>query len=117
MTPTEKKLLRLFGELAPGQRETLMAFAEFLHAQGNAERAEIGEPQPIARPERESVVGALKRLSATYPMVDKGKMLNETSVLVAQHVMEGRAAAAVIDELEVLFERHYLRLKDDGNDR
>ena len=65
------------------------------------------QPQPIPRPESETVVGAIKRLSATFPMLDRAKLLNETSVLVTQHVMRGRDATEVIEELEVLFRRHY----------
>jgi hypothetical protein len=52
----------------------------------------------------------MKRLSATYHMLDKSKLLNETSALMAQHVMQGRPAHEVIDELEVVFELHYRRL-------
>jgi hypothetical protein len=39
-------------------------------------------------------------------------MLNETSVLMTQHVISGRDAAEVIDELEVLFRRHYEKLAE-----
>ena len=56
------------------------------------------------------MVKAIRRLSATYPMLDKSKMLNQTSSLVAQHVMQGRETKAVIDELEVVFESHYRKL-------
>ena len=56
---------------------------------------------------QESVVQAVKRLSETYPMLDKGKMLGETADLVAQHIVQGRDAAEVIDELERVFRRFY----------
>jgi hypothetical protein len=43
-------------------------------------------------------------------MLDKAKMLNETSALMAQHIMQGRDAEEVIDELEQVFATHYERL-------
>jgi hypothetical protein len=43
-------------------------------------------------------------------MLDRSKMLNETSVLMTQHVISGRDAVEVIDELEILFRRHYENL-------
>ncbi|MFA7095397.1 MAG: Crp/Fnr family transcriptional regulator [Gammaproteobacteria bacterium] len=115
MNQTEKKLLRFFSELPEEERRTLLAFAEFLHGRARTAR-EIPAPAPIPRPEQESVVGALKRLSATYHMLNKAKMLNETSVLMTQHVMQGRDAVEVIDELEVLFRRHYERLISENGD-
>jgi hypothetical protein len=64
-------------------------------------------PQPEARPEGESVVMAIKRLTRTYPMIDRRKLMGPTSLLMSQHALQGRAATEVIDELEVVFERHY----------
>ncbi|QKT04573.1 Crp/Fnr family transcriptional regulator [Ectothiorhodospiraceae bacterium 2226] len=115
MTRTERRrLLDTVEALGAAERDMVLAFAEFLAQRGAPSEPEpLPEPQIIPRPERESVVGALKRLSASYPMVDKGKMLNETSALVAQHVVQGRAAEEVIDELEVLFLRQYEKLKQD----
>ena len=43
-------------------------------------------------------------------MLDRSKMLNETSSLMTQHVLNGRAATEVIDELEIMFKRHYEKL-------
>jgi hypothetical protein len=40
-------------------------------------------------------------------MLDPGAMLNETSALMAAHVLQGRDAGAVIDDLERLFLAHY----------
>lgn len=111
MTPEQKKLLRYFSELRPGDRETLLAFAEFLAGRDGAKADQPpAEPELIPRPEHESVVAAVRRLSASYAMLDKAKVLNDASALMAQHVLHGRAAVSVIDELEVLFERHYRRL-------
>lgn len=111
MNPREKRLLACFRELSDTQRDSVLAFAEFLQARKDEDaRAPIPEPEPIAPKDDETVVGALKRLSASYHMLDKAKMLNETSALVAQHVMQGRDRGEVIDELEVVFQRHYQKL-------
>jgi hypothetical protein len=55
------------------------------------------------------VVVAIKRLRATYPMLEPSKLLTETYELMTQHVMQGRDRVEVIDELEVIFRRHYER--------
>jgi hypothetical protein len=108
MSFTEKKLLAAFTQLVESDQATLLAFAEFL-AERDTEPASVSifEPHPIPRPVQESVVAAIKRLSATYPMLDKPTLLNETSVLMTRHVMQGRDANGVIDELETLFRRYY----------
>ena len=62
---------------------------------------------PIARPEQESVIKAIKRLNATYPMLERNKLLHETSNQMTRHVIHGVPALQVIDELEVMFLRHY----------
>lgn len=110
--------MRSFARLSDADRRTLLDFARFLVERDDASRHElraetVPEPQPIPRPEQESVVAAMKRLSKRYYMLDKSKILNETSVLMAQHVMQGRDACEVIDELEALFEAHYRRLRED----
>jgi len=105
-----KELLRLFKGLSEAQQETLLSFARFLATQVDDTPQELPEPDFQPRPEGESVVKAMKRLSATYHMLDKSKLLNETSALMAQHVMQGRPAGEVIDELEQVFEMHYRRV-------
>ena len=72
---------------------------------------EIPEPEVIPRPQDEKVVAAVKRLSKTYFMLDKKKMLGVTSDLVTQHLLHGRDALEVIDELERVFEENYLQMK------
>lgn len=108
----QKKLNEIAPQLKTPQLQSLLDFAQFLGEQhGIVEEETVTEPQPIDRPDQESVVAAIKRLSATYPMLDKGKMLQETSSLVAAHVMQGREATEVIDELEEVFYNHYQKLK------
>jgi len=104
----EQSLLALLARLAPEQQSQLLEYGEFLLTRyGAAEPVAIAPPAPAPRPEQESVIAAIRRLSAGYPMLERSKMLHETSALMAQHVMEGRAAAAVIDDLELLFIRYY----------
>lgn len=105
----ERRLTSLFHELSAVDRSTLLAFADFLvqRAPPATDEPEVREPRPLVRPANESVVGAIKRLSHTYDMLDHGQLLNETTTLMSAHVLQGRAAVEVIDELEALFDRHY----------
>jgi len=114
MSPAEKKLLSVFKKLATAEQENLQAYGEFLLTRHHVTSPQpIPEPQPIPRGENESVVAAIKRLSASYPMLDKPQLLNDSSVLMTQHVMQGRAVGEVIDELETLFARFYQELLDE----
>lgn len=61
----------------------------------------------IPRPETETIIGAVKRLSETYHMLSKDKMLHETADLVGQSMMGTRDTADVIDDLEQVFRRYY----------
>lgn len=65
------------------------------------------EPADIPRPETETIIGAVKRLSETYHMLSKDKMLHETADLVGQSLMGTRDTVAVIDDLEQVFRRYY----------
>lgn len=109
MNSAEKKLLSFCRQLGPSDQEMLMAFAEFLanRKEETAPTETIPEPEPIPRPDSESVVAAIKRLTATYPMLDKPQLLNETSALMTKHVMQGMDVVEVVDELEALFQRFY----------
>ena len=114
MTPEERRLTKPYSRLGEGERSSLLAFAEFLVERMEQESSAAGpvlpqQPNPIARPEKESVVGAIKRLARTYEMLDRADMLNETSSLMTAHVMHGRAAKGVIDDLEKVFAEHYRR--------
>ncbi len=102
----ERRIREILGELPEAQAIALLEYAEFLASRHTAPAAPA-EPLVIPRPEKESVVRAIKRLGATYPMVDRSKILNETSVLMTQHVIHGRDAVEVINELEILFRQYY----------
>ncbi len=102
------KLLSLYRELPEDQRDELLRFAEYLHERFSIP-AVSADIQSIPRPENESVIKAMQRLRATYPMLDAAILLDQASALMSQHVMQGREAKAVIDDLEVLFRGHYDR--------
>lgn len=117
----QRRLLEFFNRLDDTDRASLLAFAEFL----TARCATVGEPGPpeqvpepkaIARPDRESVVAAMRRLSASYYMLDRGPLLQEASSLMAAHVMQGKPAAKVIDELETLFAGAYKAFREANAD-
>ena len=101
---TDQRLRELFRKLPAAQREQLCDFADFLLARHGAD-AVVQEPLDIARPREESVVRAMQRLTATYPMVDTAGLRNEATELMNRHIMEGRAAQDVIDYLEALFQK------------
>lgn len=136
MTEQEQTLLSLFENLSEQDAQTLLRFAEFLaqtempvttgqqqtlasRPQKTGEPETAGQestiPQPVAveKPENEKVVDALKRLSATYPMLEKKKLLDKASALVAQHVMFGQPAPVVIGQIEDLFQKEYDRFVEE----
>lgn len=118
LSSQEKKLLKQFRSLDDPQKLMLQEFAAFLNSRSDVEGREpepVSEPLDIPRPEEESVVKAIKRLTATYPMVAKDKVLNETSSLMAQHIMQGREARDIIDELEDIFNSHYKSLVETND--
>ena len=113
LKPEERRLLASYDSLDPSGRETLLAFAEFLVGRRGvteelADPATL-QPKPIERPDRESVVKAIKRLSETYYMLQREHLLDQTSSLMMSHVLQGRDAVSVIDELEIVFSEHYER--------
>jgi len=133
MTPEQKDALTaLLDQLPAADLEAVTRFAEFLLSRSAgtpvnrihdnippvpaATPVEVPQPEAIQRPDDERVVAAVKRLSKTYYMLDKKKMLSVTSDLVTQHILQGRDAAEVIDELESLFEQHYRQLGQEGQD-
>ncbi len=115
MTPQQQQLLAYLDKLSASDAATLVRFAAFLAQDAAASlvnatpgaATEPPQPRVIPRPETERVVDAIKRLAETYPMLDKKKLLNQTSGLVAEHVMGGKSARLVIDEMEIAFRRAY----------
>ncbi|MCG5516301.1 MAG: Crp/Fnr family transcriptional regulator [Pseudomonadota bacterium] len=114
---SQQRLVGLYRDLPEAEREMLLAFAEFLATRGGRKDVPVPEPQAIPRPEEETVIKAMKRLSSTYPMLDKARLLNETSMLMSQHMLQGREAREVIDDLEAVFARHYRELCEGEGER
>jgi hypothetical protein len=113
MSSSANILVKIFEALPDQEQKTLMDFAEFLQSRSPVRESVTLELLDIPRPDNESVVAAVKRLSRTYPMVERFSVFNEISDLMMQHLMQGRAAVEVIDELEQLFERKYRSLLED----
>lgn len=113
LSAEQRGLLNLLDRLDEQDRATLMAFAEFLAARApdpSQAKPDVPlEPKATTRPETESVVAAIRRLSETYYMLQRQDLLNETSALMTAHVLKGRSAADVVDELELVFRSHYDR--------
>ena len=128
MTEQEQSLLDIYSRLSEHDAHSLLRFARFL-AESDETTAEqktelvksdedasdsIPQPEKIERPEQEKVVDALKRLSATYPMLDKKNLFDKVSELVAQHVMFGKPAKQVIDQIEDVFSTAYDKFVADA---
>lgn len=121
----EKRLAEIVQRLPAARAEALLEYAEFLLIRsGSAGTVEIpGDDKPvkipvpldIPRPDEETVVKAVKRLRATYPMLDARKLLNQTADLMTQHVIQGKEKTEVIEQLEVLFRSYYVQLLGDDD--
>lgn len=109
MTADQRRqaLLAAFEQLDPRQQDLLMEFAATLAAGDAVSTPATKRPEP--RPAEESVVAAIRRLTRVYPGAERRRLMGPVSMLMAQHALRGRAAAEVIDELEALFERQYLK--------
>ena len=107
MASSADKLADIFEYLPEQDQKTLLEFAEFLKSRAPEPKPVILDPVDIPRPSEESVVSAIKRLKKTYPMVEQSMLFNETSDLMMQHMMQGRKAPDIIDELEILFEQKF----------
>jgi len=109
-----RRLLEILERLPAEQVRTLLDYAEFLYARHG--ETPPSHPLDIPRPAEESVVLAIRRLRATYPMLEPKNLLGETSELMTQHLLQGRDRVEVIDALEVLFRSHFERQSGDASD-
>ncbi len=135
MSNREQRLQEILRSLPESEADSLLDYAEFLllrvpqkqllqtltTAAASASMAESSsmpplpevepevnlEPANIPRPETETIIGAVKRLSQTYHMLSTDKMLHETADLVGQSMMGTRDTTDVIDDLEQVFRRYY----------
>ena len=110
---TASSLAELFDTLDDERKASLFDYAEFLQSKGGLAPKEIGEPVEIPRPDEETVVGAIKRLKQTYPMIESRTVFTSASTLMTEHMVNGRNVIEVIDEMQVLFEESYVQLSKD----
>lgn len=103
----EGALLDIFRRLDAQRQQELLEFAQVLVMPA-------AELRPEPRPPGESVALAIRRLTRSYPMLDRRRLMGPASALLAQHALQGRAAAEVIDELELVFESHYRGTRGAG---
>ena len=106
------RLSVIYTKLGEQERRSLLDYAEFLlQRQQDSGKSEPvtapAEPELQPRPESESVVAAIKRLTRSYPMLEKQALFSGTSELMSAHLLQGRDAEEIIDELEALFEQYY----------
>lgn len=107
MKPSAKILAEIFDYLAEKDQQTLFEFAEFLKSRAPEPDSAVKEPLGIPRPDEESVVSAIKRLKQNYPMLQQKELLHEVSSHMMAHMMQGKSAIDVINELEGLFETKF----------
>ena len=116
MSCNTKSLIEIFESLDMERQASLFDFAEFLQSKGDLVVKEMIEPVLIARPDIETVVGAIKRLKETYPMIDSMKVFTSASELMTDHMVKGRDAVEVIDEMEKIFEDFYSKMLEKFKD-
>lgn len=106
------QLAEIYNALDADRQQALFEFAKFLSSQCQASPAisVIGKPLDIPRPDNETVVGAIKRLKQTYPMIDSMSVFSSASSLMTEHMVQGRDAREVIDEMQQLFHKAYEEL-------
>ena len=105
-----KALADLFNTLDKDRQQSLFDYAELLRSKGGMVQQEIAEPVEIPKAENESVVGAIKRMKRSYPMIDSMEVFAVASSLMTDHMVKGRDAEEVINEIEALFEDAYQKL-------
>ncbi len=111
MVDNKKQIVKLLKGMSEQQQLSLIDYAEYLLNKSKPETdlqlVEKHLPLDIPRPENEKVVAAIKRLRTNYFMLDTDDIFNEASSLMTQHILHGRDASDVIDEIEELFKNHY----------
>ncbi len=115
MRKTFKTLEALYQQLNAQNQHSLHSFAAFLLQQqektaavsGASAEQQIEQKKDIPRPRQEKVVAAIKRLSNTYPMINKSSVLDQAAQIMTEHMLQGRPAPECIDDLEALFAQHY----------
>jgi hypothetical protein len=109
MADKQSVLLQVFKNLPQNHQETLIKFAQFLaqNSESKPEKSEPSKPEDILRPKDETVIGAIKRLRATYPMINPDSMMDSISVQMSAHLIKGQNKKLTIDKLEKIFQTWY----------
>lgn len=115
-TENTNKLLAIIETLNDEKQTSLLDYAAYLQSQGDLVVTEVAAPVSIERPQEETVVGAIKRLKSTYPMIESMSIFSSASSLMTEHMINGRDSVEVIDEMQVLFEEAYIALKEPPDD-
>ena len=104
-----REIKLLLAQLDADHQQAIVDYANFLvqRYKTDSSGARDLKPEIIERPGQESVIAAIKRLKKTYYMLDTDIILNQTSALMGQHILKGREASDVIDELQSIFQAQY----------
>ena len=111
---SSQDLIDLFESMDDERKKSLSDFADFLYAQADPINKTISPPAESARPETETVVGAVKRLKAQYFMIESMSVFSAASALMTDHMVKGRDVVEVINEMEDLFSTAYKKLLDES---
>ena len=114
MASVKNRLVEITEQLNRDEQAALLEYAEFMLTRSeHAQTLAIPDPVEIPRPDEETVIAAMRRLSDTYPMLNKDKILHEAAGLMSEHVMQGLEANIVIDKLQILFEGHFQKHNEE----
>ncbi len=107
----ERQLRAVLEALTDTEVTSVLDFAQYLRDRRPVAPNYSAEIVEVPRPEDESVIDAIRRLTQTYPMLDRGTVFNEASSLMALHVMQGESREQTINRLEALFHSRYESLQ------
>lgn len=116
LTKKERKLCQYYKGLNENDRHALLSFASFLAtnetvAKTEEKAPELQLPLEFEVVENESVVKGIKRLKASYFMIDDNDLLHQVSALMQEHIMQGVPASEIIPRVEQVFQVFYEQYK------
>ena len=106
-TLSSSAFLELYESLDETRQASLADYAQYLLDKHGSITKELPQQVDIPRPDEETVVGAIKRLKQTYPMIESMQVFSSASSLMTDHMIKGRVANEVINEMEKIFEDFY----------
>ena len=110
------QLQNIFSALGRDDRHSLLRYAQFLHAERGSDdlvEPQIEKPLDFPRPKNEHVVVAIRRLAKTYPMLNHDHLLRQSADFMSAHLVSGRSATEVINELEEIFQMQYQKYRSE----